>query len=116
MAKQSFRKNEDINVTLKFLQENLPSMGITMELVDRSILHIDNTTIHLLVYEKYYYRSRNRTSLSVLVVGNNHEVHIDLISSGGGAGVFIRWSLGAENSFVNQVSSLLRRYGYSIIG
>jgi len=112
MAKTTLKKAENIQTVHQYLSANLPNLGITMQLVDSSTRHLGDVTFHLMVYEKYYYRSRNRASMTVLLVGDEHETHADIISSGGGQGVFLRWSWGTEQSFVNQVKQLMINYGF----
>ncbi|WP_228460198.1 DUF6054 family protein [Cytobacillus dafuensis] len=48
-------------------------------------------------------RNGNRASLSLTVVGDNRNIFISAIGAGGGSGVFLNFSLGAENDMVEIV-------------
>ena len=83
-----------------------------MTLVDRIKKHLGDHYTYLSVYEKYYYRSSNRASLTILVTGNDIESVVDIIGSGGGRGVFLNLSWGAENNFVKGLENILLRHNF----
>lgn len=57
------------------------------------------------VYEKYYLRSENFTSLSIVLHQVENEVHLHAITAAGGSGIF-NISFGAENSFLKDFKEL----------
>jgi hypothetical protein len=67
----------------------------------------------MLVFEKYYMRSSNRTSLSVMLTQNLDTVYVDAVGSGGGQGALFRFSWGAEASFVSTVARVLQGHGFN---
>jgi hypothetical protein len=73
---------------------------------------IDDQTVYLLVFEKYFFRASNRASLTVLLIGDQQQTTVRSIGSGGGQGIFFRFSYGAESSFANQVTKLLSTHGF----
>lgn len=85
------------------LQIDIGNSGISMNLVDESNYTIGDTRIAVRVYDKYYMRNGNRASLSLTVVGNNSNIFISAIGAGGGQGVFLNFSLGAEDDMVSIV-------------
>ncbi|MBN2540138.1 MAG: hypothetical protein JXB08_01285 [Bacilli bacterium] len=113
MAKASFQKRENVELTKSFLSQRLPSLGLTMELINQAAHKIDDKSVYLFVYEKFYWRSSNRTSLTIMITGDIDESYVDVISSGGGQGVLFKFSWGAEKSFVNQVRNLLINHGFT---
>lgn len=64
-----------------------------------------DTKITVRVYDKYFFRNGNRASLSVTVVGNNDHIFISAIGAGGGQGIFINFSLGAETEMMRIVKN-----------
>ena len=59
------------------------------------------------VYDKYYMRNGNRTSLSLTVVGYGDDLMISAIGSGGGSGILLNFSLGAESDMVSIVENII---------
>lgn len=79
------------------LQRDIGNSAISMNLVDESNYTIGETKIAVRVYDKYYMRNGNRASLNLTVVGYKGKNFISAIGAGGGSGVFLNFSLGAED-------------------
>jgi len=94
------------------LFEGITRSAISCELIDRIERKAGNETVILLVFEKYYMRSQNRASLSVLITGSDGEVLVDAVGAGGGTGVFLRFSWGTEDDFEQSVCDILLRKGF----
>ena len=82
------------------LENDIGNSGVSMRLVDESNYTIGDTKIAVRVYDKYFMRNGNRASLSLTVVGNNSNIFVSAIGAGGGQGVFLNFSLGAEDDMV----------------
>ncbi|WP_066299118.1 DUF6054 family protein [Bacillus sp. FJAT-29937] len=82
------------------LENDIGNSGVSMRLVDESNYTIGDTKIAVRVYDKYFMRNGNRASLSLTVVGNSNNIFISAIGAGGGQGVFLNFSLGAEDDMV----------------
>jgi hypothetical protein len=54
-------------------------------------------------------RNGNRASLSVTVVGCNSNIFISAIGAGGGQGIFLNFSLGAEDEMVRIVQESIEQ-------
>jgi hypothetical protein len=67
----------------------------------------------MLVFEKYYMRSDNRASLSVMLTQEGDKVNVDAVGAGGGQGALFRFSWGAEENFVSIVQRILSVRGFS---
>ncbi|WP_409271583.1 DUF6054 family protein [Neobacillus sp. SCS-31] len=91
------------------LESDIGNSGISMRLVDESNYTIGDTKIAVRVYDKYYMRNGNRASLSLTVVGDNGTNFISAIGAGGGQGVFLNFSLGAEDDMVAIVRNSIER-------
>lgn len=91
------------------LQSDIGNSGITMNLVDESNYTSRDTNIAVRVYDKYFMRNGNRASLSLTVVGHGSDIFISAIGAGGGQGVFLNFSLGAEDDMVAIVQESIER-------
>ena len=83
------------------------------ELVSKSEYTVNGVTIWILVYEKYYYRSKGYTSVTVMVTEYGQEQTACIVSSGGGSGIE-NWSLGANRNFAKAVVRVLESCGFSV--
>jgi len=92
--------------------EGVTSSGASCELVDRIDRSLENGKVILLVFEKYYMRSSNRASLTVMITGLFGSVNVDAVGAGGGTGVFLRFSWGTEESFESTVRDILADIGF----
>ena len=113
MATISIQGKGDINKIASILISGVTSSGITCELTDSAERIIGGNRAKLLVFEKYYMRSDNRASLSVMLTENDGTVFVDAVGAGGGQGALFRFSWGAEESFVSIVPSVLSKHGFS---
>ena len=97
----------------RLLQNGVVSSGITNELIGSSERTVGDSKAVLLVFEKYYMRSSNRASLSVMLTQSFDTVFVDAVGAGGGQGALFRFSWGAEENFVNLVRDILSGHGFS---
>lgn len=103
----------NIDDVSRMLTDGITSSGITNELIGSSERKVGDSKAILLVFEKYYMRSSNRASLSIMLTQDFDTVYVDAVGSGGGQGVLFRFSWGAEEDFVSLVSDILTGYGFS---
>ncbi len=86
------------------------SGSISGTLVDRYVRRLGEQEIHVVVLEKYYMRSNNRTSLTVTIDNLDGQTKVHAVASGGSEGIFMRFDWGAGNNFANSVETALRTY------
>ena len=113
MAALSIRGKGTVDEIAALLSNEIPQTGITCEQVASIRKTAGNSVIYMLVFEKYYMRSENRASLTILITGDQGNVTVDAVGSGGGQGALFRFSWGAEQDFVNVVERILRPHGFS---
>ena len=98
-------------------EEALNKAGIQIDCKELSVGWLDGcpfVNVHVLTFEKFYFRNGSYASLTVVLTENNDEKTADIIGSGGGEGLFnISW--GANSSFARDAENILRDYGLSII-
>ncbi|WP_336881221.1 DUF6054 family protein [Priestia koreensis] len=89
------------------LDQDISNSGISMKLVDETNYTLGDAKVAVRVYDKYFMRNGNRASLSLTVVGHDQTVFVSAIGAGGGQGIFLNFSLGAEDDMVRIVRSSL---------
>lgn len=112
MAKYEIRVNGDFNTIVQTLQADISQSGLSMELVDASDFHSDDTHLAVRVYDKYFMRNGNRASLSVTIAAKGSDVFVSAIGAGGGKGIVFNFSLGAESELTDTVAESMTRMGY----
>ncbi|HAE62395.1 MAG TPA: hypothetical protein DCG38_08700 [Eubacteriaceae bacterium] len=112
MASLSMYGKGSVDSVSNFLSKDILNSGVSCEIVDTINRTVGQTSICIMVFEKYYMRSSNRTSLTVSVIGDDKNVCVDAIGSGGGQGAFFKFSWGAEEDFVAQVEKSLINRGF----
>ena len=113
MASVSLKGQGNIAEIAGIIQKGVLDSGVSCELVDSVVRKVGEDTAVLLVFEKYYMRSSNRASLSVMLTEDSGTIFVDAVSSGGGQGALFRFSWGAEESFVSIVPEILSGRGFS---
>lgn len=114
MASITMQGKGDVASVSSVITDGILGSGISCELIDRADRYFsDGTRATMLVFEKYYWRASNRASLSVLITGGGDRVIVDAVGSGGGTGVFMNFSWGAEDSFCSVLEKILIKYDFS---
>ena len=91
---------------------NILKSEINAELVCESRRSLDDVSVILLSFEKYYMRNGSYASLTVMLTESENEQTADIVGSGGGEGIFnISW--GANSEFADMAQRVLYRYGFS---
>ena len=96
----------------EMLTNEILNNGLSCELIEEFKQNINDVEVIVLVFEKYYWRSSNRASLTLTIIGNGEIVTVSAIGSGGGQGVFFKMSWGAEDDFVSIVEHALKENGF----
>ena len=113
MATLSLTGKGNVHSIANILTNEIQNSGISCNLVGSTTRTLGDTSVYVMVFEKYYMRASNRTSLTVSVIGDSEAVCVDAIGSGGGQGAFFKFSWGAEENFINTVDTILRPHGFS---
>lgn len=100
MAKYEKAITGQFEQVVNYLQKDIETSAITMNLVEESNYSSGDTNIAVRVYDKYFMRNESRASLSLTVVGDGNKIFISAIGAGGGKGIFFNFSLGAEDDMV----------------
>ncbi len=115
MAKITMVGSGDVSEISALLLQGIRDSGLSCEMID-SVRRTNGTAqVNVMVFEKYYWRASSRASLTVVICGENGQVTVDAIGSGGGQGVVFKFSWGAEDDFVGTVGDILRQYGFQAV-
>jgi hypothetical protein len=112
MESVTLKGQKSVQSTLQIIEKALDNDSLSGELIAKVKETVGDQTIYLLVFEKYFFRASNRASLSVLLIGDHKQTTVRSIGSGGGQGLFFRFSFGAESSFAHQVTKVLTSHGF----
>lgn len=94
------------------LTQEIQNSAMSCELVESIFHDFSETSVTLIVFEKYYMRNSSRASLTVSVIGHQDQVIVDAVGSGGGQGALFNFAWGAEEDFVGVVEDILRNLGF----
>lgn len=113
MASISLQGTGNLSIIMNAIQSSVLNSGMSCELVDQKNHNYNNGSVTLMVFEKYYMRSSNRASLSVLITQIGNSILVDAIASGGGQGAVFKFSWGVEDDFLNPVIDALKQFDFS---
>ena len=82
--------------------------AISAEFLDKYIQEIEQGTVAMGLFEKYYVRSSNRATLTVLATDFGGVTHVHLAAGGGGQGAIFRFDWGAGEDFVELAEDTFR--------
>lgn len=103
MAKYEKSIQGNFTEVVSLLNKDILDSGLSMNLVDESSYAFNDFQLLIRVYDKYFARTGSRTSLSLVVAGQGNEILITAIGAGGGKGVILNMSWGAEEELVSVV-------------
>ena len=84
------------------------TQSLSGELIDEYRRNLDDgKKVIMLVFEKYYMRSSNRATLTMVADNLDGMTKVHLSSGGGGDGLLFRFSWGANSSFLNLAKKAL---------
>lgn len=85
------------------------SNAISAQFLDKYIQETEQGVVAMGLFEKYYVRSSNRATLTVLATDFGGVTHVHL-AAGGGQGAIFRFDWGAGEDFVELAENALRQY------
>lgn len=70
----------------------------------------DGRQIGILVFEKYYFRSKNRAALTVIMSNFTGVTSVRVVATGSSEGLIFNFDWGAADNFVRSVEDILADY------
>lgn len=106
----TFFVNLTLATAVNYVKKGAQDEGVSNELVSEyGDLSIEQG-FYVLVYEKYYMRSSNRASLTILLHKVENMVKVFCVGSGGGQGSIFSFDWGAADKFESIPRSVLNKY------
>lgn len=112
MARLSMQGRGNHEILREVLIEEVQKRSSSVELLEAVTRQMGDVTVHILVFEKFYMRSSNWASLSVIISAEKDVLTVDAMGSGGGQGLIFNLSWGAEEDFVSVVETILEKHGF----
>lgn len=86
-------------------------MNQNAELVHEELHNLWNgKSIGTLIFEKYFFRVKNRVALVVIADNINGATEVRVISTAGSEGLILNFDWGASNNFANSIQRILSDY------
>lgn len=109
MAKYAFKVSIGPRQAYDIVIERLPirsASSVHEEFIDLG----DNKAIGTLVFEKYYFRAKNRAALVVIIDNIKGYTDVRSISTGSSEGLVFNFDWGAADDFAYSVMNILEPY------
>jgi hypothetical protein len=104
MSKLNFKVNISPSDAFKLVRDNEKADLVHEELHDLG----GNRCIGTLVFEKYYFRTKNRAALIVMIDNLLGETDVRCIATGSSEGMIFNFDWGAADNFANSVIDILQ--------
>ncbi|MBN2853057.1 MAG: hypothetical protein JXQ23_10025 [Clostridia bacterium] len=110
MAKYESRVHGDFNSLLNSIDSEILRGSMSASFEDGSDYHSGDFRCAVRVYERYSMIGGNRVSMNVTLVGNNDELFITAITSGGSQAVLFKINTLGEEAFLNCIVNVIDRF------
>ena len=110
MAKYESRLQGSFDDLLRRVDDGIIKGSISASYEDGSDYRKNDLRCAIRVYERYSMIGKNRVSLNVALIGNDNELFISAITSGGSQAVFLKINTFGEESFLDQIINIVERY------
>lgn len=105
MEARIFKVNLDVLKTYQLLLNEQDAI-----LIDHELKTCGENNLAILVYEKYYFRVKNKVSLVIIVDDMDGYTRVKVLGTGGGTALSSNFDWGAGNHFENSVIHVLKDY------
>jgi hypothetical protein len=110
MAKYEKSLKGNFNELLAHLHSDITGGSISASYEDGSSVTIGSVKMAFRVYERYSMMGGNRLSLSIALIGDNNDLFLSAISSGGSQAVFFKINTFGEEAFLDVCRKSVQRY------
>jgi hypothetical protein len=106
MSKLIFNVNIMPNEALELVKNNQEAELVHEEYNDLG----QDRFIGTQIYEKYYFRSKNRAALIVIIDNITGTTNVRVVATGSSEGLFFNFDWGAADNFISSVENILADY------
>ena len=110
MAKYEKRFKGNFNQFKDYIHNSIMNGSASVTYEDGSDFTVGNTKLSIQVYERYSMAGSNRVSLNITILGNEDEIFISAITSGGSQAVFFKINTLGEETFLDLSVKAVERY------
>lgn len=105
--------DKKVNLTVEEAMEVVKKKiteSISGECIDAYQIQENTGSCYVAVFEKYYYRAKNRLTFTVVIDDFSGTTRVHGVGGGGSSGAFFRFDWGAADSFATGIAAALRPY------
>ncbi|HEU4965032.1 MAG TPA: DUF6054 family protein [Bacilli bacterium] len=106
MSKINFKVNIEPDRVIEEVKRHQNAELVHEELHDLG----DGKQMGTLVFEKYFFRTKNRAALVVIVDNIHRATDVRVVATGSSQGLIFNFDWGAGDSFAGSVEDILREY------
>lgn len=110
MAKYECNLQGDFDKLLNTLNSEILNKSMSASFEDGSNYSYNDVRCAVRVYERYSMMGGNRVSLSVTLIGNDNNLFVSAITSGGSQAVFFKINTMGEEAFLDYVRKIVENY------
>ncbi|NLY44573.1 MAG: hypothetical protein GX053_01050 [Tissierella sp.] len=93
-----------------YIQSSIMNGSASVSYEDGSDITMGDTKLSVQVYERYSMAGGNRVSLNITILGNEDDIFVSAITSGGSQAVFFKINTIGEETFLDLCVSAVEKY------
>ena len=110
MAKYEKHLTGNFDELLELVTDGVLNGSMSASYENGSDYTVGNVRVIFNVYERYSYMGGNRVSMNVTLVGNDRDLFLSAITSGGSQAVFFKLNTLGEESFLEKLVPIVENY------
>lgn len=110
MAKYERAFKGDFNQIINSIHNGILNGSFSATYEDGSSFSVGKTKCEVRVYERYSMIGKNRVSLNVTLIGEDDNLHITAITSGGSQAVLFKINTFGEEAFLSCLRNIIERW------
>lgn len=110
MAKYEKRFKGNFSQFRDYIHNSIMNGSASVTYEDGSDITVGDTKLSVQVYERYSMAGGNRVSLNITIIGDNDEIFISAITSGGSQAVFFKINTLGEETFLDLCINAVEKY------
>lgn len=110
MSKYEVRIKGHFDRFTQGIVDGILNQSLSASLEDKSYYTNGSVKVAVYVFERYSYLGKNRVSLNLTVVGDQQDLFISAITSGGSQAVFFKINTFGEDAFLESARHYVEEY------
>lgn len=109
MSKYTTHLTGNFNSTLETIHQGVLDASMSASYEEGEEFVIDNTRCAVRIYERYSYMGKNRCSMAVTLFGQDGDLHLTAITSGGSQAMFFKINTFGEDAFLDTLIDVVNK-------